>query len=302
MKLLQEVSRQIRTKIFHPLNYCLNLKKKKATITLAQQEYQVQSKHSKAGSDFYCCSPTRSLSPIPSPTISTSSQTPVEQQVINFNNCQRNTSTATPTTITLASTSPLLSPLPTFTNSASTTNPQLGKSYKTMASTPVGNDEALLASARAFIPSLTNAMHKGQAGRIAVIGGSEEYTGAPYFAAISALKVGADLAHVFCVKNASPVIKSYSPELIVHPMLDSDNAVEQIMEWAPKFNCFLIGCGLGRDPKILNVVAQIIEKLREMDKPLIIDADGLFLITNKTELIRNYPKVIYLYSAFFLTS
>lgn len=64
------------------------------------------------------------------------------------------------------------------------------------------------------------------------------------------------------------------------------------MEWIPKMHCVIVGPGLGRDPKILNVVAKIIEKLREMDKPMIIDADGLYLITNNIELIRNYPKVI----------
>jgi hypothetical protein len=37
------------------------------------------------------------------------------------------------------------------------------------------------------------------------------YTGAPYFAAISALKAGADLVHVFCEHEAGQVIKSYSP-------------------------------------------------------------------------------------------
>ena len=30
---------------------------------------------------------------------------------------------------------------------------------------------------------------------------------------------GADLSHVFCTQEAAPVIKSYSPELIVHPIL-----------------------------------------------------------------------------------
>lgn len=31
---------------------------------------------------------------------------------------------------------------------------------------------------------------------------------------------GADLSHVFCTTDAAPVIKSYSPELIVHPVLE----------------------------------------------------------------------------------
>jgi len=30
---------------------------------------------------------------------------------------------------------------------------------------------------------------------------------------------GADLSYVFCTRDAAPVIKSYSPELIVYPVL-----------------------------------------------------------------------------------
>jgi ATP-dependent NAD(P)H-hydrate dehydratase len=37
------------------------------------------------------------------------------------------------------------------------------------------------------LPPMDKHMHKGQAGRIGVIGGCEEYTGAPYFAAKSSL-------------------------------------------------------------------------------------------------------------------
>ena len=36
---------------------------------------------------------------------------------------------------------------------------------------------------------------------------------------------GADLSHVFCTKDAAPVIKSYSPELIVHPVLEESYSV-----------------------------------------------------------------------------
>ena len=100
--------------------------------------------------------------------------------------------------------------------------------------------------------------YKGQAGKIGTIGGCREYTGAPFFASFSALKartallktctsdcnmnffqrrsgsclsklvrtctqVGADLSHVFCTEGAATVIKSYSPELIVHPYLADSN-------------------------------------------------------------------------------
>jgi ATP-dependent NAD(P)H-hydrate dehydratase len=34
---------------------------------------------------------------------------------------------------------------------------------------------------------------EGQLGRVAVIGGSEDYTGAPYFSAMASAKLGADM-------------------------------------------------------------------------------------------------------------
>ena len=44
-------------------------------------------------------------------------------------------------------------------------------------------------------------------------------------------QVGADLSHVFCTEGAATVIKSYSPELIVHPYLADSNEVT--MEVSP---------------------------------------------------------------------
>lgn len=70
-----------------------------------------------------------------------------------------------------------------------------------------------------IIPPLNGTLHKGQSGRVGVLGGALDYTGAPFFAAISALRLGADLSHVICSPTASQAIKSYSPDLIVHPIL-----------------------------------------------------------------------------------
>ena len=89
-------------------------------------------------------------------------------------------------------------------------------------------EQELQQAARALVPRLTNELHKGECGRIAVFGGCVMYTGAPYFAAIAAVKAGADLAHVFCEQQAGVVIKAYSPELIVHPVLDQEYGIEDI--------------------------------------------------------------------------
>lgn len=98
------------------------------------------------------------------------------------------------------------------------------------------NLSKLLNLVRSLVPKLTTDRYKGQNGRIGIIGGSLEYTGAPYFAAISAMKVGADISHVFCHNNAAPVIKSYSPDLIVHPVLNCSDAVEKIIPWLERLH------------------------------------------------------------------
>lgn len=79
-------------------------------------------------------------------------------------------------------------------------------------------------------PPLLPTSRKGDNGRIAVIGGSLEFTGAPFYSAISSLKVGGDLAHIFCSKSASLAIKSYSPEVIVHPVFVSEAEVKLTSE------------------------------------------------------------------------
>lgn len=86
----------------------------------------------------------------------------------------------------------------------------------------------MLRGARRIVPELTIQKYKGQDGRIGIFGGSFEYTGAPYYAAISALRTGADLVHIFCCKDAGIPIKTLSPEPIVHPIVDVTDAITKI--------------------------------------------------------------------------
>ena len=64
-------------------------------------------------------------------------------------------------------------------------------------------------------PPLDGKAHKGQAGRIGVLGGSVDYAGAPYYAGMAALRVGAELLYLLTAAEATVPIKSYSPELMV---------------------------------------------------------------------------------------
>lgn len=156
----------------------------------------------------------------------------------------------------------------------------------------------MLSKCKTLLPILSHDLHKGQSGRIGVIGGCEEYTGAPYYAAISALRTGADLVYVFCFKSAAPVIKSFSPELIVLPYLDSPDCIDLLKPWLEKLHSLVVGPGLGTSCIAQNAVRRIFEHIsRESNfnnksMPIIADADSLNVI--EPETFRNYDGCIYL--------
>ncbi|KAK2946462.1 putative ATP-dependent NAD(P)H-hydrate dehydratase [Blattamonas nauphoetae] len=147
-----------------------------------------------------------------------------------------------------------------------------------------------------LIPTISS--KKGDGGRLAVIGGCIQYTGAPYFSAISALRVGGDIAHVMCTEAACLPIKTYSPELIVHPILPengkgipSDQA-DKIKEWLPRVHVATLGSGLGTDLLVRETVLLTIRNLRELGKPFVIDADGIQLVIDNPSIVRGYQNCI----------
>lgn len=161
-------------------------------------------------------------------------------------------------------------------------------SFSTMSTVTV-SDCSLSERAKKLAPPLSGDKHKGQAGRIGVFGGSIEFTGAPYFSSISALKVGADLSYVVTIKDAANVIKSYSPELMVLPFLDDPEAIAKIRPWIDRLHVALIGPGMGRLESTQKVFEAIIHLCRLKKKPLIIDADGLFFIAQNSDVLKDFP-------------
>eukprot|EP00871_Galdieria_phlegrea_P002715 jgi/Galph1/3444/GphlegSOOS_G2074.1 len=157
-----------------------------------------------------------------------------------------------------------------------------------------------------IVPTLDAAKHKGQCGRIAVVGGCFEYTGAPYFSAISSLRAGVDMAHVFCEDSAAIPIKTYSPELIVHPVLKRDlesntsllelaeSLSSCVTEWLSTLHCVIVGPGLGRSAVTLETAGRIIQRVTERNIPLVIDADGLFLLSKKPDILKHVASPVVL--------
>lgn len=102
------------------------------------------------------------------------------------------------------------------------------------------------------------------------------------------------MIHIFCESSAAIPIKCYSPELIVHPVLDSSGGLAMIKPWLDRLHTVVIGPGLGRKEDTLKVVSEVIGMLKQRKIPLVIDADGLFLITENLKLLEGVESPVVL--------
>jgi NAD(P)H-hydrate epimerase len=120
--------------------------------------------------------------------------------------------------------------------------------------------------------------HKGNNGKILIIGGSKDYSGAPAIAGLAAISSGSDLVYVTSPDPASLAIKATSPDLIVKGLkgdyLTLDN-LDEILEYVEKVDAVLIGPGAGLNKKTSKLFNVLVTKIK---KPIVLDADALKLI------------------------
>ncbi|TCD67920.1 hypothetical protein EIP91_011784 [Steccherinum ochraceum] len=154
----------------------------------------------------------------------------------------------------------------------------------------------ILDQLKQLIPPLNGKLHKGQSGRVGVLGGALDYTGAPFFAAMSALRVGADLSHVICSPTAAGAIKSYSPDLIVHPILQEDHSAESVrsslVSLLSRLHVLVVGPGLGREDYMQKYAKMAIEIAKDKGMFLVFDADALLLVGQDHSLVKGYRRAV----------
>eukprot|EP00047_Mylnosiga_fluctuans_P007369 m.252901 g.252901 ORF g.252901 m.252901 type:complete len:312 (+) comp18018_c0_seq1:2-937(+) len=146
-----------------------------------------------------------------------------------------------------------------------------------------------------LVPLLCEELHKGSSGRLAVLGGSVEYTGAPFLAGMGAMRAGVDILHIITHPDAAVPIKALSPDLIVHPLLHpdpSEKVLKPILALLERVHAVLIGPGLGREPGALALVAKVAEHLHNAGKPVVLDADALMAVMENPAAFRGHPNVI----------
>ncbi len=120
--------------------------------------------------------------------------------------------------------------------------------------------------------------HKGDYGRLLVVGGSEKYHGAPTLAAMAAMRTGIDLAYVAVPEKIAHDVAAVSPALIVVKLKGSnlsEENVDELRPWISKCSAVALGPGLGLLPETKKAVAKVVEAVESRGIPLLLDADGL---------------------------
>lgn len=142
-----------------------------------------------------------------------------------------------------------------------------------------------------FFPQRIQNSHKGTFGRILNISGSQNYSGAAILSSLSALKSGAGYVTLACPDVIVKSIASYSPDITFIPLKStaigsiSKENTNSIIHRIKDFDIISIGSGLTTNEETKSFV---LELLKNIEKPIIIDADALNIIAS--ENIKNVPK------------
>lgn len=132
--------------------------------------------------------------------------------------------------------------------------------------------------ARDLLPVRSATSHKGQNGRVMIVGGSIDYYGAPILAGLGALYSGADLVYVFvpecnfeCSRSMYPdfIVKKYSGEFL------SARSTDKIIEFGKKCDSILIGPGIGNNEMSIDAVMEIVKNLHI---PTVLDAEAMMVL------------------------
>lgn len=129
--------------------------------------------------------------------------------------------------------------------------------------------------------------HKGTFGKVFCLCGSVGFTGAPVFASRAAVRTGSGLVYLGVPQSVWEVVAKKCDEAMPFPLPDQDGklslaAEREIRQRIAPCDTVLIGCGLGRSEES----DALIRNLLNIDKPLILDADGINALQGHTELLQ----------------
>ncbi|NLH01856.1 MAG: NAD(P)H-hydrate dehydratase [Clostridiales bacterium] len=140
-----------------------------------------------------------------------------------------------------------------------------------------------------FLPARPRISHKGDYGKLLIIGGSLGYTGAPVLCAKAAERSGAGLIFLGVPEKIYEITASRLYEPMPFPLPNDGegrinlSAMSEILEKLAVSDVCVLGCGLSRSEELERLVRVT---TKTSPKQLVIDADGLFALGDDQQIIR----------------
>ncbi len=126
--------------------------------------------------------------------------------------------------------------------------------------------------------------HKGQNGKVLVIGGSPMFHGAPILCALGAEHSGVDLVFPFIPESQVQAAKTYSLNFIIQPFHEevfSSKDLKQVLHFSEKVDAVVIGPGLGSESRTKHAVKTL---LAELMVPVVVDASAIIYTNSLPEV------------------
>ena len=131
--------------------------------------------------------------------------------------------------------------------------------------------------------------HKGDFGHLLVVAGSTGKTGAAVLTCQGAMRVGVGLVTLGLPEGLNPIMENKLTEVMTEPLLEDTpgflgiGAFDNVMRLAEKKNALAIGPGISTKDETVKLVQRII---KEIDIPVVIDADGLNALSENVEILK----------------
>lgn len=145
-----------------------------------------------------------------------------------------------------------------------------------------------------LFPERMKASHKGDYGRIGVLGGSSGMAGSVFMSSMSSLRTGAGLSYIIAPKSISEILQIKATEQIIKE-IECDNfyfdqkIIEQILESIEELDVTVIGPGMGKGKDLDKLIDEII---KNTDTTIVIDADGLNALSKDLSILKSNNSII----------
>ena len=139
--------------------------------------------------------------------------------------------------------------------------------------------------------------YKGTFGDVFFVAGARGYYGAPYFSAYSFMKAGGGYARLSTPLSCAPFVGNRGSEIVIVPMDETEDgslaksSFSRLMEIADRVDMVVVGPGVSLNQETKELIREIV---RAVDKPVVIDGDGLTAVSEDLNVLkeRTSPTVL----------